>query len=208
MPGSTGPIFLWVIGGDWRKVPGNNKCRHLFKMASTAAIFGFHWLSDKRLSRQVWFFVAYWGWVEEGSFRWTAPPLIQDGRCSSRLVFGSHQLSDECLGQLVRLFCGLLGVTGGRFLSMISAAAHSRWQPSWIWFLPIIWWTPVDWSDFWGLRGYARFAMLFLLICSRTGGCDGVKCTIAPVLIVVILCRFDKYCWSLHLPIFGVKNKP
>jgi hypothetical protein len=31
----------------------------------------------------------------------------------------------------------LLGVTGGRFLSMTSAAAHPtwpQWQPSWIWF--------------------------------------------------------------------------
>jgi WD40 repeat protein len=26
------------------------------------------------------FSVAFWGWLEEGSFRWSAPPLIQDGR--------------------------------------------------------------------------------------------------------------------------------
>jgi hypothetical protein len=40
-----------------------------------------------------------------------------------------------------------LWVTGGRFLSMISAAAQSRWQPSWIWFLSIIWRTPQScWS--------------------------------------------------------------
>jgi hypothetical protein len=33
-----------------------------------------------------------------------------------------------------QFFCGLLGVTGGRFLSMTSTIAHSRWppwQPSW-----------------------------------------------------------------------------
>jgi hypothetical protein len=35
-----------------------------------------------------------------------------------------------------------LGVTGGRFLSIISSAAHPRWplrHPSWIW-LPLIFW--------------------------------------------------------------------
>jgi hypothetical protein len=38
-------------------------------------------------------------------------------------------------------FVASLEVTGGRFLSMTSTSAHSRWpprQPSWIWFLSII----------------------------------------------------------------------
>jgi hypothetical protein len=25
-PGSTGPIFLWLIGGGWRKVPFDDEC--------------------------------------------------------------------------------------------------------------------------------------------------------------------------------------
>jgi hypothetical protein len=42
--------------------------------------------------------------------------------------------------QFVRLFCGLLGLTTGSFLSMISSTTHPRWllrPPSWIWFLSI-----------------------------------------------------------------------
>jgi hypothetical protein len=44
-------------------------------------------------------------------------------------------------------FSGLLGATGGRFLSMTSTAAHPTWplrQPSCIWFPLIIWWTPAS----------------------------------------------------------------
>jgi hypothetical protein len=73
------------------------------------------------------------GWlVEEGSFRWSAPPLIQDGRHHG---FGFRRLQDKCLGRLIRFFCGSLGVTRGRFLSMISSATHPSWPlrpPSWI----------------------------------------------------------------------------
>jgi hypothetical protein len=38
MPGLTGQIFFWLIGGDWRKVPFNDQCRRSFKMAATAPI--------------------------------------------------------------------------------------------------------------------------------------------------------------------------
>jgi hypothetical protein len=51
------------------------------------------------------------------------------------------------LGRLIRFFCGLLGVTRGRFLSMISSAAHLRWPlrpPSWIWFPSIRRQTPAS----------------------------------------------------------------
>jgi hypothetical protein len=78
-------------------------------------------------------------------FRWPAPLLIQDGRYGSHLGFRFCQLSHQRMGQLVRFGCGLLGVTGGRFLSMISADARSSWllwHPSWIWFPSIIWQTP------------------------------------------------------------------
>jgi hypothetical protein len=33
-------------------------------------------------------FVAYLGWLEEGSFLWSAPLLIQDGRYGTHLGFG------------------------------------------------------------------------------------------------------------------------
>jgi hypothetical protein len=52
-----------------------------------------------------------------------------------------------CLGRLIRFFWGLLGVITGRFLSMISSAAHPRWPlppPSWTWFLSII--SQMPWS--------------------------------------------------------------
>jgi hypothetical protein len=75
------------------------------------------------------FSVAYWGWLGEGSFRWSAPPLIQDGHYSLHLGFDFRRLEDKRLGRWIRFFCGLLGVTRGRFLSMISSAAHPRWPP-------------------------------------------------------------------------------
>jgi hypothetical protein len=71
--------------------------------------------------------VAYWGWLEKGFFRWPAPPLIQDGRYGSHLGFRLIINYLTRLSRLVRFVCGLLGITGGRFLSMISTAAHSRW---------------------------------------------------------------------------------
>jgi hypothetical protein len=33
-PKSTGPIFLWVIWGEWRKVPVDDQCHRSFKMAA------------------------------------------------------------------------------------------------------------------------------------------------------------------------------
>jgi hypothetical protein len=29
MPGSIDPIFLWLIGGDWRKVPFDDQLRYI-----------------------------------------------------------------------------------------------------------------------------------------------------------------------------------
>jgi hypothetical protein len=63
---------LWVIGGEWKKVPFDDQRRHSFKMAAAATILD--------------------------------------------------------LVPINYLMNALLGVTGGRFLSMISAAAYSRWQ--------------------------------------------------------------------------------
>jgi hypothetical protein len=58
---------------------------------------------------------------------------------------------------LIRFFCGVLGVTRGRFLSMISSAAHPRWplrSPSWIWFPSIRGQTPGSTGlIFWWLIG-------------------------------------------------------
>jgi hypothetical protein len=100
MPGSTGRIFL---GGDWRKVPVDNQCRHLFKMASTAAILDLVSVDYLTNASVDWsdLFVAYWAWLEVGSCRWLALLLTQDG---SHLGFGSRRLSDERLSWLVRFF--------------------------------------------------------------------------------------------------------
>jgi hypothetical protein len=49
--------------------------------------------------------------------------------------------------RLIWFFCGSLGVTRGRFLSMISSAVHPRWPlrpPSWIWFPSFRGQTPVS----------------------------------------------------------------
>jgi hypothetical protein len=80
------------------------------------------------------FSVAYWGYLEEGSFLWSAPPLIQAGR---HLGFGFRQLQDKPLGRLIQFLCGSLGVTRGRFLLMIRSAPDPRCPlrpPSWICF--------------------------------------------------------------------------
>jgi hypothetical protein len=72
--------------------------------------------------------VAYWGWLEEGSFRWSASPLFHWGLLYSCVLgFGFRQLDNKCLGRFIRFFCGLLGVITGRFLSIISSATHPRW---------------------------------------------------------------------------------
>jgi hypothetical protein len=85
----------------------------------------------------IWFFCGLLGWLEESSFRLSVLLLIQNGCYGRHLRFGFHRLDYKCLGRLIRFFCGLLVVTRGRFLSMISSAAHLRWPlrlPSWIWF--------------------------------------------------------------------------
>jgi hypothetical protein len=38
MPGSIDPIFLWLIGGDYGKVPFDNQLCRSSKMAATTAI--------------------------------------------------------------------------------------------------------------------------------------------------------------------------
>jgi hypothetical protein len=75
------------------------------------------------------------GWLEEGSFRWPAPPLIQDGCHFGFLVYVDF-LTNAWVDWSDFLVAHW-GVTGGRFLSMISSATHPRWSPSWICF-PLI----------------------------------------------------------------------
>jgi hypothetical protein len=41
MPGSIDPIFLWLIGGDYKKVPFDVQLRRSSKLAATTAIFYF-----------------------------------------------------------------------------------------------------------------------------------------------------------------------
>jgi hypothetical protein len=88
------------------------------------------------------FYVAYCGWVEEGSFRWSAAPLIQDGRYGRHLGFGFRRIQDNRLGWLISFLCGSLGMSRGRYLSVISSAIHPRWPPTWILFPSIRGQTP------------------------------------------------------------------
>jgi hypothetical protein len=52
------------------------------------------------------FSVAYWEWLEEGSFRWSAPPLIQDGH---HLGFGFRRFSDHAWVDWSDFFVALWG---------------------------------------------------------------------------------------------------
>jgi hypothetical protein len=52
------------------------------------------------------FFLAYWGWLEEGSFQWPAPLLFQGG-CILHLVSLDYLMNP--LGRLVQFFCGFIG---------------------------------------------------------------------------------------------------
>jgi hypothetical protein len=98
-PGSTGPVFWGLIVADWRKVPFNDHLCYSSKMATTRLPSWIWFLSidDKCLGHSSDFSVAYWGWLVEGSFRWSATPLIQHCRYGSHLGFGFRRLSDECL---------------------------------------------------------------------------------------------------------------
>jgi hypothetical protein len=51
-PGSIDPIFLWLIGGDYRKVPFDDQLCCSSKMAAILD-FGFRRLQDKRLGRLI-----------------------------------------------------------------------------------------------------------------------------------------------------------
>jgi hypothetical protein len=62
-PGSTGSIFWWLIGGDWRKVLFIDQSRHSSNMAAMAAIFdlvSINYLTE-RLRRLVQFFCGSFG---------------------------------------------------------------------------------------------------------------------------------------------------
>jgi hypothetical protein len=73
-PGSTSPIFWWLIGGDGRKV--------LFERMTSAVAhsrFGFGWLSDKRLGLLAQYFVAYGG-------DWRKVPVNDQRHLSFKMV--------------------------------------------------------------------------------------------------------------------------
>jgi hypothetical protein len=146
-PGSIDPSFLWLIWGEERKVPFDDQLCRSSKMAATAMILDLVSVDYRTNACVDWskFSVAYLRWGEEGSFRWSALPLVQNGRYGHDLGFGFRRLEDKRLGRLIRFFCGSLGVTRGRFLAMISSVANPRWllrPPSWISFPSIFWPTP------------------------------------------------------------------
>ena len=73
-------------------------------------------------------------WVE-GSFRWWLPLDIQDGYYGSHFEFGFRQMTWEPFTRLTWNFFWWLLSMSGRFLSMMAATGHPRWQlwqPSWI----------------------------------------------------------------------------
>jgi hypothetical protein len=81
------------------------------------------------------FSVAYWGWLEEGSFRWS-----KHGRYDCQLGFGFRRLSDKCLGHLVRgFFVAYWGPFSDQRCRSFKMATR---QPYWILFLSIIWRMP------------------------------------------------------------------
>jgi hypothetical protein len=108
-PESTGLIFLGVTGGRFR-------CS--FKMAARQPYwFRFCRLSDECLGRLLRFFL----WLIGGD--WMKVPLDDQHRSSFKMA------------AILIWFPSILwrtpksGLTGGRFLSMTSATAHSRWLP-------------------------------------------------------------------------------
>jgi hypothetical protein len=62
-PGSIDPISLWLIGGDYRKVPYDDQLRHSSKMAATAAILDLVSIDFLTNAWVDWsdFLVAHWG---------------------------------------------------------------------------------------------------------------------------------------------------
>jgi hypothetical protein len=151
-------------------------------------------------------FLRLGGWLEEGCFRWSAPLLIQGGHYDSHLRFGFRRLEDKRLGRLIQFFCGSLGVTRGRFLPVISTASYQRWPlwpPSWICFPSIIWWTPVDWSDFlvphWGSSIFTMFHFSLTLssIHPQTTSQLGAYATpCVACFFVMRFCQSHIWCWS------------
>jgi hypothetical protein len=57
------PIFLWLIGGDWRKVPFDDLRYRSSNMAAMAAILDFVSVDYLANACVDWsdFFVAHWG---------------------------------------------------------------------------------------------------------------------------------------------------
>jgi hypothetical protein len=67
--------------------------------------------------------VAYWGWLEEGSFRWSALQLIQDGRYGRHLGFGFCRIEDKCLVDWSDFSVAYL-----RWLEELGSFRHVRWS--------------------------------------------------------------------------------
>jgi hypothetical protein len=81
MPGSIHPIFLWLIGGDWRKVPFDDQLHHLSKMATTAPILDLVSIDFLINAWVDWsdFLVAHWG-------DWRKVPFHDQHRRSSNMA--------------------------------------------------------------------------------------------------------------------------
>jgi hypothetical protein len=63
MPGSIHPIFLWLIGGDYRKIRFDDQLRRSSKMATTPAILDLVSIDFLTNAWVGWsdYLVAHWG---------------------------------------------------------------------------------------------------------------------------------------------------
>jgi hypothetical protein len=135
--------FLWLIGGDWRKVSFDDQCCRSFKMATMAAILDFRFLSmtsaaahsrcPLRLPSWILFLSIISPtpgstgpiclWLIGGDWR-KVPFVDQRHRSFKMATMGpildlvsfdclTNASVDKHLGRLVQFFCGLLGLTGG-----------------------------------------------------------------------------------------------
>jgi hypothetical protein len=154
------------------------------------------------------FSAAYWRWLEEGSFRWSAPPLIQDGRYMAAILdLVSIDILTNAWVDWSDFFGGSLGrITGGRFFSMTMQRRRSSNMSATAAILDLV---SVDyltnacvvWSDFmvthWGSSIFTMFHFsLNLIFHSPTdnfplgGICHALRC---PCYYGQ---RYSILCWS------------
>jgi hypothetical protein len=128
-------IFLWLIGGDWRKVPFDDQRRRSSNIAAMAAILDL--LSVDYLTNGPIFL-----WLIGGD--WRKIPFDDQNRHSSNMaaildLASVEYLTIACVDRS-DFFVAHWGYWRKVLLSIISSVAHPRWPirpSSWIW-IPLI----------------------------------------------------------------------